>query len=107
MSDLISRQAAIDVAFDVYPDDEYFRELFVKGIEAISDAPTIEVERKHGEWILCSERMPEKPGRYIVTEQNGNVDTALYDAPIKQFTRAVVAWMPLPQPYESDMRGAE
>ena len=38
MRDLIDRQAAIDVAFDVYPDDEYFRELFVKGIEALPSA---------------------------------------------------------------------
>ena len=34
----ISLKAAIDVAFDVFPDDEYFREQFVKGIEALPSA---------------------------------------------------------------------
>lgn len=38
MNDYISRQAAIDVAFDIFPDDEYFREQFVKGIEELPPA---------------------------------------------------------------------
>ena len=37
-TDAIGRQAAIDVAFDIFPDDEYFREQFVKGIEALPSA---------------------------------------------------------------------
>ena len=38
MSDLIDRQTAIDVAFDIFPDDEYFLEQFVKSIEALPSA---------------------------------------------------------------------
>lgn len=34
--------------------------------EDMKHAPTIE-ERKTGKWIPCSERLPEKNGRYLVT----------------------------------------
>lgn len=36
--------AAIDVAFDMYPDDEYFREQFVKSIEALPPAQTERIQ---------------------------------------------------------------
>jgi len=44
---LIYEEDAIDVAFDVFPDDEYFREQFVKGIEAL---PSAQPERIKGKW---------------------------------------------------------
>jgi len=49
MSDLISRKEAIDVAFDVYPDDEYFRELFVKSIQAL---PSAQPDSSFITWLL-------------------------------------------------------
>ena len=56
VGDMISRRDAIDVAFDIFPDDEYFREQFVKGIEALPSAqPEIAIPlswiEKHIEWL--------------------------------------------------------
>lgn len=41
MSDLINRQDAIDVALDIFPDDEYYQEQFMKGVQAL---PSVESE---------------------------------------------------------------
>ena len=50
MNDTISKQTAIDVAFDIYPDDEYFREQFVKRIMAL---PSAQPQKMKGKWIDC------------------------------------------------------
>ena len=78
--------------------------------EIIDLAPTIEIPQ----WIPCSERLPEKSGRYIVTEKrfsiddrkhNGRYQTVVEEATFSNgiWNRAnfieVVAWMPLATPY--------
>lgn len=116
MDDLISRQAAINVAFDVFPDDEYFREQFVKGIEALSPA------QPEQRWVPCSERLPNKFGEMLVTfvPAAGTLWTRVIIAhytdlmgiakpcfwignvgknDFANITSQVVAWMPLPEPY--------
>ena len=85
----------------------------------------IENMNKVGEWIPCSERLPEKAGKYLVTmiegcsvhtsvrrfnpkpkhpEQNEPIFTKYlpYYSGWERATRGVIAWMPLPAPY--DMR---
>ena len=47
VGDTISRQDAIDVAFDIFPDDEYFREQFVKGIAALPPAQSEIIHCEH------------------------------------------------------------
>lgn len=74
----------------------------------IEHAPTI--EPKQGEWIPCSERMPEKDGRYYVTRQDyvtqtDFTDILWYEKGIwwnRQYTGdfAVIAWQPLPEPWK-------
>ncbi len=68
---------------------------------------------KHGRWIPCNERLPEKHGYYIVQtdgSRNHVIDIAEYGLfwhNMKQemmWNKAskVLAWMPLPEPYVLD-----
>lgn len=50
-------------------------------------------------WIPCSERLPEKSGKYLVTVKNGNVYAGAYDAFSGRFQCAATAWQQLPEPY--------
>lgn len=74
-------------------------------------------DRPHGEWIPCSERLPDKSGRYIVTEKrfatddrkhNGRYQTMVeeIDFSNNKWVRAnffeIIAWMPLPEPYKKE-----
>ena len=79
------------------------------------------IEPKRGEWIPCSERLPKENGRYLVTFPSLInklwVDILWYGRPTFPETDHpcfyasddeygdveyddVVAWMPLPKPYE-------
>ena len=70
-------------------------------------------------WIPCSERLPEKDGEYICTMQDGQVQECGFvptaqkglipgwstcEADGYKFLRHedVIAWMPLPEPYEEE-----
>lgn len=75
----------------------------------------IEALKERSQWIPCSERLPRKNGRYIVTEKRFAIDDrkhiGRYQTVVEEvnfsnniWNRAnfieVVAWMPLPEPYE-------
>ena len=89
----------------------------------------VELERKlaEREWIPVSERLPEKPGQYLVFYHGvvikNNIDLMWYGKPSmpnievnrkkKYFYRSdsewgdiiydeVIAWMPLPDPYKGE-----
>jgi hypothetical protein len=59
-------------------------------------------------WIPCRERLPEKEGMYIVTDDAGGMATVNTDEfshyesgePMWMFSQNVTAWMPLPEPYK-------
>ena len=62
----------------------------------------------HGGWIPCSERLPEKSSTYLATVDYGEYGKAsgqrfFYGGCLGWNDDAVVAWMPLPEPY----RGGE
>ena len=69
----------------------------------------IEEQPKVGEWIPCSERLPEKTGYYLaqLSRKLPNEDYAdrvvvLYNGEDKEFMayeRLIIAWQPLPEPY--------
>ena len=69
--------------------------------------PMFEAEKKSG-WIPCSERLPEKDGKYLVTaygyvsKKNNNVTTAIFVSTTKEFYPNCIAWMPLPEPYRGE-----
>ena len=113
MNDLISRKAVIDGI-------EQFRPIEPKrgetSMEAVNRSawncaincletfirtmpPSAQPEQR---WIPVTERLPDKPGKYLVTVQNGNVYAGTYDKFSKRFQCAAVAWMSLPEPYKGE-----
>ena len=76
----------------------------------VKNAPPVEPVR--GEWIPCSEKLPEKPDfgedSYIVQQEcvktpfsafwDGERWSDLHDGDIK----GIIAWMPLPEPYKEE-----
>ena len=71
-----------------------------------------EAEQTIGKWIPCSERLPEKDGRYQVTRYDSVTNTEFID--ILWYEKniwwnghqmgnyAVTAWMPLPEPWRRE-----
>lgn len=109
MSDLISRQALIEFLDDI-PFLQQHYNLYVLLLDWINQQPKVNVtDTKVGEWIPCSERLPEKAGFYVVTkrQKSGEIQVALgsYRPMFKEWSgngnfKDVVAWMPLPEPYK-------
>lgn len=72
----------------------------------------IEEQKKVGEWIPCSERLPEESGTYIVNAIENrivHVTFAKWMQRLKKWNLTgsrsywkVTAWMPLPEPYKPD-----
>ena len=56
------------------------------------------------EWILCSERLPDSNGEYLVTTKDGEVyqDTFQFLCQWDDNKDNVIAWMSLPKPYQED-----
>lgn len=102
MSDLISRQAAINAIENT--DCEISTDDWDELTDAIMQLPSAEPK-----WIPVTERLPEESGYYLITSKCGDV----FDTEIRFFffqherrTKwkegfgEVIAWMPLPKPYE-------
>lgn len=53
-------------------------------------------------WIPCSERLPEVNGDYLVTGRQGAVNKRKYEDGRWYGNWAVLAWMPLPEPWGGD-----
>ena len=70
-------------------------------------APTIDAEPH---WIPCNERLPEDDRSKVVTLANGNAEVGYYSNgdwwcvgdKVTLENQTVIAWMPLPKPYEVD-----
>ena len=118
MTDLISRQAAIKYLMDnmnwydedgYETDEDYKRECIT---ELINGVPSAEPH-----WIPCSERLPEEPFGCLVTVWDTDPVTMdefenilpyfvgwdgeqWNDGDGLQCPFEVIAWMPLPKPYE-------
>lgn len=77
----------------------------------------IENMEKAGEWIPCSERLPEMGERVLLQDQYGcreigereikGVQEGFSDGVWWSSANHYVAWMPLPAPYKEDMRGGK
>ena len=127
MSDTISRQAAIDAIdrLDI-PEDMCVFEILSHIELEIGNLPSAQPEQR---WIPCTERLPEKSGRYLVT-RGSNVCGSLWDkVDILNYSDLmglkkekiwwsgnvgkidfekcdhVIAWMPLPEPYKIGKEG--
>lgn len=103
----------------------YYRTLYARAADTIEELSaklaTANMERStayhNNGWIPCSERLPDKGGTYLVTQERYRLDDRLYKKPVVVETtfaefnfmddvwnRArhlkVIAWMPLPEPYK-------
>lgn len=65
-------------------------------------------------WIPCEERLPENESEILVTDANGHIRHAFYDAECDWFgtyeesmTIRAIAWMPLPEPYRGEREDDE
>jgi len=102
MHDLISRQAALAALMEAFC-DTMIESICKDTIEAL---PSAQPEQR---WIPVSERLPKKDGRYQVTRYDyvtntEFIDILWYEENLWWNRRstgdyAVIAWMPLPEPY--------
>lgn len=99
--DTISRQAALDAIGNVPDhDDGMVFEALSHAQRDVALLPSAQPEQR---WIPCSERLPTKPGRYLVTQKRPYgmyVTTAYFD--LNEFFDEAVAWMSPPEPYRGE-----
>ena len=127
MDDLISRQAAIEavehitssMSICVNTDECHgMKRMQRLAVIELTNLPSAQPEPQ---WILCSERLPDKKGKYLCTVHyaispyhmfHPELDTYVDEISIQEFEEAkdgnvafidsVVSWMPLPEPYEGE-----
>ena len=97
--DTISRQEAID-AFSMFAEYESNRTNaeWVDRIRVVlSSLPPVQSISR---WISVSERLPEENGYYLTTTMYHEVYCDYWEEERFNRTEAVIAWMPLPKPYD-------
>lgn len=115
--DAVSRQAVlkeIPALWNSNGDKDYCMETLR---DFVSELPP--VTPTHSGWISVSERLPEESVDVICCTNTKEVFIASYLGKLDDGTECfdddngmmcegdVVAWMPLPEPYNADMRGSE
>ena len=100
MEDTVYRQAVLDALEWAWAGKT--------AIDAVKELPPAEPEQK---WIPCSERMPDVRQRVLCQCRAGIMDVLRLtadgswnkDYPHAEYMSGfVVAWMPLPEPYEGE-----
>ena len=100
VSDLISRQAAIDALdkrFDSIPMEQTTEILLLR--KDLRNLPSAQPEPQ---WIPVSERLPEERGFYLTTTKDKAVYCDYWNEDNFDRTEMVIAWMPLPEPYKTE-----
>ena len=111
--DVVSRQAAIDAVhrnYDTILDFKSDGQTVAASFEDIINAlPSAQPERKENDWIPCSERLPDKSGEYLVTDNGWPITTVdvgefFCENGVSEWVSLdhVVAWKPLPEPYRGE-----
>ena len=104
MTDLISRQAAIDLLKQMRKDGDMIpwegKDVFAR----IRKLPPAQPEQQ---WIPCSERLPEVNESVLVTTEWNDISIAwrigidkwfIHEGNTNATTDDLAAWMPLPEP---------
>ncbi len=108
--DLIKRQsviATIEAMFERCTTHDIidYKELMLESVKVL---PSADIPQG---WIPCEERLPEKGSKVITCDNEGDIDAMWYE---KSFDKdicvwkddysiewdCIVAWMPLPEPWE-------
>jgi len=99
MSDLITRQAAIDAINQICPIDTEYDCTLLDRVDVrcvLTDLPSAQPEQR---WIPCGERLPEERGFYLTTTKDKAVYCDYWNEDNFDRTEMVIAWMPLPEAY--------
>lgn len=124
MNDSISRETALkaleEISYGLWEIDipsptvpEYIEhheqvqsvmKLVDKWARKIQAAMPVSEEPTEPQWIPCKERLPEENGEYLVTREAKGiynfVEIVKKTNVSGDIARDIVAWMPLPEPYE-------
>ena len=77
----------------------------------VKECPWFEVQDKHGnkakyyrepQWIPCIERPPDEDGMYLTTSMYSEVHCDYWNVDHFNRTELVIAWQPLPSPYQKE-----
>ncbi len=101
MDDLIEKLSNLRCQFNCFDESERY------AYHTLSEAIKVLSERPKQRWIPCSERLPDKPNMYTVTDSKGDVVRFVFydnDSSRKYWRRCAKAWMPLPEPYRAERR---
>lgn len=66
------------------------------------DRQAARLKRHNIGWIPCSERLPEEEGYYITSTCYNEVYCDYWKGDSFDRTEMIIAWMPLPEPYEGE-----
>ena len=119
MSDLISREALIDVIEKQKIDNDAYCRMCIDSMkELIEEQPSVTDTNVGGKWVPCSEKMPDKEYElYWTTHEDGSIVLHGYtkkngfiynwevdDLELRKRQGRVVAWMliPMPEPYKGE-----
>ena len=113
MSDLINRADAIEAVaqqwlFEASVENPYVNDDDIGEYRKLAEELFEDVPSADAEWILCSERLPEKDELVLVTVWNDvtiawrNIYGGWESAEDMYEKGDVTAWMPLPKPYRED-----
>ena len=105
MDKAISKASVCEILADMYPTDGE-KVISVESIDEAYDKiiklPTIQSEQY---WIPCSVKVPEVIGDYLTTTIDKGVYCDVWNGVNFNRTELVIAWMPIPEPYEGDSDG--
>lgn len=82
------------------------RSLLAEAMEKLARYEDAEENDRLGQWISCSERLPEDNTDVIVCFYSGTVTemrywgNGIFQGIYEHTAKVIVAWMPLPEPYK-------
>ena len=82
--------------------------LLPEAMEKLAKFEDMEEKERSGQWIFCSERLPEDNTDVIICFYNGEITemrylgNEIFQGIYKHTTKVIVAWMPLPEPYKEE-----
>jgi hypothetical protein len=84
------------------------KNLLSEAMEKLARYEDAEEKDRLGQWIPCSERLPEDNTDVIVCFYSGTVTemrywgNGIFQGIYEHTTKVIVAWMPLPEPYKGE-----